>query len=121
MPESFWDVCCRVGVLRYMDKTDPDFLDWNGRISAGRGGAFKQAVGDVIRRVLRVSMVIDPVRRANAQDIVEMMPDAWEAMEAFSVDELETIMTQAAESCNDDETIEDSSFDGGEDIHLSQR
>ena len=98
-----------------MDKANPNFLDWNGRIGAGRGGAFKQAVGEAIRRVLRVSMVIDPVHNVNAQDIVETIPEACQTVQAFSVDELETIMIQATVSCNDEdleETIEDSSVDG---------
>ena len=53
------------------------YLGWNGRIRAGRGGgAFKKEVGEVIRRVLGACMVLDPVHRANAQEIVEMMPEA---------------------------------------------
>ena len=95
-----------------MGKLNLKWLDWNGRISAGRGGAFKREVREVFRRVLGASMVIDPVRRATAQEIVEMMPEAWETMEAFSDDELETI--KAMEFSNDkdisndeEKTIED--------------
>ena len=95
-----------------MGKPNLKWLDWNGRISAGRGGGFKREVREVFRRVLGASMVIDPVRRAIAQEIVEMMPEAWETMEAFRDDKLETI--KAMEFSNDkdisgdeEKTIED--------------
>ena len=84
MPESFWNACCELGVLKYLDKP---WLDWDGRIKMGGGGALKKDVEEVMRRVLGVSTVIDPAHRAKAQAIVEMMPDAWETMEIISNDE----------------------------------
>ena len=87
MPESFWNAFCEVGVVKYLDEADTEWLDWDGRIVAGRGVAFKKEVEEVMRRVLGVSMVIDPVHRAKAQVIVAMMPEAWEAVEAVGDDE----------------------------------
>ena len=60
----------------------------------------------MIRRVLAASIVIDPVHRANAQEISEMMPEAWETIEAFSDDGLETVKVMEA-----NEIIEDISGD----------
>ena len=108
MPESFWNACCEMGVVEYLDESDPELLDWDGRFR----GPFKKDVEEVLRSVLGVSMVIDPVHRATAQVIVEMMPEAWETsmevndeeeiIQPLNDDEEETILN----SDDEEETIQ---------------
>ena len=98
MPESFWNACCEVGVVKYrMNLTLSGWIGMGGLTRVG--WAFKKEVGEVIRRVPGASMVIDPDPKAYAQEIVEVTPEAWETMEAFSDDELETI--KAIETSDD--------------------
>ena len=87
--ESFWNACCKMGVVEYLDESDPELLDWDGR--------FKKDVEEVSRSVLGVSMVIDPVHRATAQVIVEMMPEAWVTSMEVNGEE------KTIQSLNDDE------------------
>ena len=50
-----------------------------------------------MRRVLGVSTVIDPVHRAKAQVIVEMMPEACETMEAINDGDEEAIQSLSSD------------------------
>ena len=99
MPESFWNAYCAAGMLKHLDEVKNALsLDWDRKIRVGRSVGLKKEAEEVLRRVIRVSMVIDPVHRAKAQAIVAMMPEAWETMEAVSDDEEESI-----ENLSDDE------------------
>ena len=51
MPESFWNACCEVGVVKYrMNLTLSGWIGMGGLTRVG--WAFKKEVGEVIRRVL---------------------------------------------------------------------
>ena len=114
MPESFWNAYCAAGMLKHLDEVKNALsLDWDRKIRVDRSVGLKKKAEEVLRRVVRVSMVIDPVHRAKAQAIVAMMPEAWETMEAISDDEEESIETL---SDDEEESIENLSDDEEESI-----
>ena len=63
-------------MVQYLDEIDAEWLDWDRNIRVGKRVALKKEAEEVMRRVLGVSMVIDPAHSVKAQMIVAMMPEA---------------------------------------------